>query len=154
MLWWLEGVCPSPGCPLSWGVGLSGPGALTHGLLQTLAGGRRQLHVTAAGVALIQHISLREAIKAGVLQSPGVFPHACPCQRGLEKFSDSLVFLGGRLPHNFKLAFHFSFLLQCLIQDILLVLKNPMEVPHLLLILSCLAGKVFLLLYQMVANVT
>lgn len=45
------------------------------------------------------------------------------------------------------------FLLQRLLQDILLVLQHPMEVPHLLLVLSCLASKVLLLLYQTVTNV-
>ena len=46
------------------------------------------------------------------------------------------------------------FLLQRLVQDILLVLQHPMEVPHLLLVLSCLASKVFLLLCQTVTDVT
>lgn len=45
------------------------------------------------------------------------------------------------------------FLLQRLIQDILLVLQHPMEVPHLLLVLSCLASKVLLLLCQTVTDV-
>lgn len=46
------------------------------------------------------------------------------------------------------------FLLQRLVQDILLVLQHPMEVSHLLLVLSCLASKVFLLLCQTVTDVT
>lgn len=45
------------------------------------------------------------------------------------------------------------FLLQRLVQDILLVQEHPMEVPHLLLVLSCLASKVLLLLCQMMVHV-
>ena len=45
------------------------------------------------------------------------------------------------------------FLLQSLIQDVLLVLQHPMEVPHLLLVLSCLVSKVLLLFCQTVTNV-
>ena len=45
------------------------------------------------------------------------------------------------------------FLLQCLVQDVLLVQEHPMEVPHLLLVLSWLASKVLLLLCQMVIHV-
>lgn len=46
------------------------------------------------------------------------------------------------------------FLLQRLVQDILLVLQHPMEVPHLLPVLSCPAGKVLFLLCQVVTDVT
>ena len=39
---------------------------------------------------------------------PSAIPRAGPLQRGLQKLSDSSVFLRGRLPDNLKLAFHFS----------------------------------------------
>lgn len=39
---------------------------------------------------------------------PDAVPRARPLQRGLQKLSDSPVFLGGRLPNNLKLAFDFS----------------------------------------------
>lgn len=82
--------------------------ALAWGLPQALVGGGRRLQVTIAEAAAIQHVAQRAAVEAGVLESSGVIPQACPLQRGLEKFPDPSVFFGGGLPDNFKLAFHFS----------------------------------------------
>lgn len=87
---------------------LSGCGAIAQGLQNILAAGGRGLQVTVGEDAAIQQGSLRDAIKEGILGSSGAVPHACPLQPGLEKVSDSLVFLGGGLPNNFELAFHRS----------------------------------------------
>lgn len=81
---------------------------LAEGLLQTLVGGGRRLHVTVAEAAAIQHVTLSKALEAGILGGSGAGPHARPLQCRSEKFSDSLVFLGGRLPNDFKLTFHCS----------------------------------------------
>lgn len=81
---------------------------LAQQLLQTLAGGGRRLHVTVAEAAVIQHVALSKAVEARILGGSRAGPHACPLQCGLQKFSDSLVFLGGRLPNNFKLTLHCS----------------------------------------------
>ena len=45
------------------------------------------------------------------------------------------------------------FLLQRLVQDILLLQQHPVQVLHLLLVLSCLASEVLLLLPQAVVDV-
>lgn len=87
---------------------LSGCGAIAQGLQNILAAGGRGLQVTVGEDAAIQQGSLRDAIEEGILASSRAVPHACPLQPGLEKFSDSLVFLGGRLPNHFELDFHCS----------------------------------------------
>lgn len=48
---------------------------------------------------------------------------------------------------------HLPFLLQCLIQDLLLPLQHVVQVLHLLLVLGCFASKVVLLLHQAVMDV-
>lgn len=48
---------------------------------------------------------------------------------------------------------HLPLLLQRLIQDLLLFLQHPMQVLHLLLVLSCFASKVLLLFLQAVMDV-
>lgn len=96
----LGGMCPS----LSWARQTFRAQVLAQGLLQTLARGGRRLHVTVAEAAAIQHVALGEAVEAGILGGSGARPLQCRS----EKFSDSLVFLGGRLPNNFQLTFHCS----------------------------------------------
>lgn len=49
---------------------------------------------------------------------------------------------------------HLPFLLQRLIQDLLLFLQHPMQVLYLLLVLSCFASKVLLLFLQAVMDVS
>lgn len=86
----------------------SAEGALAQELPQTLAGSGGWPHVTVAEAAAVQPVSWRVGVHAGVLQSSGGVPRACPLQHGLEKLSDPLVLLGGGLPDNLELAFHFS----------------------------------------------